>query len=465
MVSYDLSTFRVLVARGALGRDGPGKVTFMDLDGEGSIDAVFPVCRSSPEALLTDRADCALENSIRVVYNTQKTLCASTYTSDDCRDQYELCASDPSYTLGDFASRTPSGDVVIAATEAFGPYRFYDRKSLPPLQLRVGDFNLDGFPDILVPLIRVTAGADLRDAPPAAAGRSGPLRGLLGDVMSGSGAEPPERRDTAVGTVEMSLWQNVPCMTQLCSNTAIRLRRRSFAHVTGDEVQQLRALDNPFAAAFFDIDETGTPDVMVLSEGIPEDPTRRRIHFLANNMHNDAFFLKTLGLNGLCTSWCSGPVKFPDPRPYGVNFAGGVFKFIVTDLRGNKRIAASGQLSQSGHLALQLPYTLHGLGRAGNYIDLIYYGIPYQAERNWQSWICIIPNSQLVAVPHPPGNPENWQLELYITPSSVTATVVFCMFVSLLVLAVIIYALSWREKAEDERERQERSHLFSFDAL
>lgn len=39
-------------------------------------------------------------------------------------------------------------------------------------------------------------------------------------------------------------------------------------------------------------------------------------------------------------------------------------------------VSAAGQLSQSAHLALQLPYTVLGLGRSANFLDHLFVGIP-----------------------------------------------------------------------------------------
>lgn len=39
-------------------------------------------------------------------------------------------------------------------------------------------------------------------------------------------------------------------------------------------------------------------------------------------------------------------------------------------------ITVAGQLSQSAHLALQLPYNVLGLGRSANFLDHLYVGIP-----------------------------------------------------------------------------------------
>jgi len=37
---------------------------------------------------------------------------------------------------------------------------------------------------------------------------------------------------------------------------------------------------------------------------------------------------------------------------------------------------SAGQLSQSAHFALQLPYNVLGLGRSANFLDHLYVGIP-----------------------------------------------------------------------------------------
>jgi integrin alpha FG-GAP repeat containing protein 1 len=88
------------------------------------------------------------------------------------------------------------------------------------------------------------------------------------------------------------------------------------------------------------------------------------VRAFVNAFYADAFFLKVLGLNGVCTTACPTGPKYPDPKvlltslhplhsqkrrshspqPYGVNYAGGTFKFTVTLSSGSKRIAAGRSL-------------------------------------------------------------------------------------------------------------------------
>jgi hypothetical protein len=66
------------------------------------------------------------------------------------------------------------------------------------------------------------------------------------------------------------------------------------------------------------------------------------------------------------------------------------------------------QLSQSSHLALQLPFTIFGLGSTANFVDSLIIGIDMeengQSIRMHKEWTSIIPNSQLVISANPRDN-------------------------------------------------------------
>lgn len=86
-------------------------------------------------------------------------------------------------------------------------------------------------------------------------------------------------------------------------------------------------------------------------------------------------------------------------------------KFTVTDLNGEKRIRSGTQLSQSGRLSLQTPYIVFGLGRTSDYIQDFAFAVPLQGPgKHYNYWICIIPNSQLVAIPYHALQPETCAL-------------------------------------------------------
>jgi integrin alpha FG-GAP repeat containing protein 1 len=102
-------------------------------------------------------------------------------------------------------------------------------------------------------------------------------------------------------------------------------------------------------------------------------PTTRTLSVTSvfNNLFLDAFFLKALGLNGVCVSDCPTGQRYRKPKPFGVNAHGPTFTFTVTQMNGQRRLAHGTQLSQASHLALETPYQLFGLGRTNNYIEMV----------------------------------------------------------------------------------------------
>lgn len=173
------------------------------------------------------------------------------------------------------------------------------------------------------------------------------------------------------GTTRVELWENVPCTSDRCSADAVTAERRTFRQMLPSLTSDLLAMTGAFVGAPFDLDETGRLDIILLSVS---NDSSFSVGALFNNFFNDAYFLKTLGLNGVCTINC-GIGKTPDPKPYGVNRHGATFKFSMTDLSGTPQSGIAVQLSQSSHLALQTPYTVSGLGRPSNYVDYVYFGV------------------------------------------------------------------------------------------
>uniref|UniRef100_A0A7N5ZSI0 T-cell immunomodulatory protein TIP C2 domain-containing protein n=1 Tax=Anabas testudineus TaxID=64144 RepID=A0A7N5ZSI0_ANATE len=280
-----------------------------------------------------------------------------------------------------------------------------------PLTLHLGDYNLDGFPDALV-ILRNT---------------------------SGSGQQA-------------FLLENVPCNNASCHNVG-----RMF-HIHWDQ-SDLGAIQNAVMATFFDIYEDGILDMLVLSKA--EAKNDLIIHALKNNFEADAYFVKVMVLSGLCSNNC------PED-PFGVNQPGPYVMYTTVDSNGYLKNASAGQLSQSAHFSLQLPYTVLGLGRSANFLDHLYVGIPQQpgqTEIRKQQWTAIIPNSQLIVIPYPHNKPRSWSAKLYLTPSnSVLLTAIALIGVCVFIL-VIIGILHWQEKKADDREKRQEAHRFHFDAM
>ncbi|KAK2853469.1 hypothetical protein Q5P01_006130 [Channa striata] len=290
---------------------------------------------------------------------------------------------------------------------------FVPGTSEQPLALHLGDYNLDGFPDALVVLRNTT----------------------------GSGQQA-------------FLLENVPCNNASCHNIG-----RMF-HIHWDQ-SDLGAIPNAVMATFFDIYEDGILDMLVVSKA--EKKNDLIIHALKNNFEADAYFVKVMVLSGLCSNDCPEDVK-----PFGVNQPGPYVMYTTVDSNGYLKNASAGQLSQSAHFSLQLPYTVLGLGRSANFLDHLFVAIPRQpgeTDIRRQEWTAIIPNSQLIVIPFPHNKPRSWSAKLYLTPSnSVLLTAIALIGVCVFIL-VIIGILHWQEKKADDREKRQEAHRFHFDAM
>ncbi|XP_048040664.1 T-cell immunomodulatory protein [Megalobrama amblycephala] len=283
-----------------------------------------------------------------------------------------------------------------------------------PITLHLGDYNLDGFPDALV---------------------------ILRNTSSGSTQQ------------QAFLLENVPCNNASCRDVG-----RMF-HVHWEQ-SDLSAIPKAVVATFFDIYEDGILDMIVLSKVEKEDLV---IHALKNNYEADAYFVKVIVLSGLCSNDCPENVK-----PFGVNQPGPYVMYTSVDSNGYLKNASAGQLSQSAHLALQLPYTVLGLGRSANFLDHLFVGIPRPPggkDVRKQEWTAIIPNSQLIVIPYPQNDPRSWSAKLYLTPSNIVLLTAIALIGVCVFILVIIGILHWQEKKADDREKRQEAHRFHFDAM
>ncbi|XP_037000776.2 T-cell immunomodulatory protein [Artibeus jamaicensis] len=282
-----------------------------------------------------------------------------------------------------------------------------------PITLHIGDHNMDGYPDALAVL-----------------------------------------RNTSGSNQQAFLLENVPCTNASCEGA-----RRMFKVYW--ELLDLSQVRDAVVATFFDIYEDGILDILVLSKGSAKNDFA--IHALKNNFEADAYFVKVIVLSGLCSSDCPRRIT-----PFGVNQPGPYIMYTTVDANGYLKNGSAGQLSQSAHLALQLPYSVLGLGRSANFLDHLYVGIPRpsgeKAVRR-QEWTAIIPNSQLIVIPFPHSVPHSWSAKLYLTPSNIVLLTAIALVGVCVFILAIIGALHWQEKKADDREKRQEAHRFHFDAM
>jgi len=376
---------------------GVQQLAWADLNGDGAYEAIGPVCDA--ELGCGGNATGAVE---MVVVSTLRRKALSK----------DLCTPDPAFRLASSnmtVQGLPSWYVGWASPAAHGPL------PVPPL-VRLGDFDLDGLPDVL---------AGLRDA-------SGAAHVVLLRNRHGEAFEVAFWRMTAGGSIVVT--EQAPSNPHAWDgpNPDLATAHSGAAH----------------SAAFFDVDETGNLDVLLLG-GSRKAPS---MHLLRNDFSSDDYFLKVLTLDGECLRWCAGADRDPDPPPYGVNQPGVSYMFQSTAATGSKRIYAGTQMGVSAHSPLATPFVLFGLGRTNDYVNDFWVGMPSQHKRRFDAGI--IPNSQLIAIPTPWERPSRWTIELYISKASMLPWVALALATGLTCIGMVVIFLEWRERREDFLEKK-----------
>ncbi|KAJ2926340.1 hypothetical protein H1R20_g10751, partial [Candolleomyces eurysporus] len=403
---------------------GTQAVSLADLDRDGTIDLIFSTCSSVSTSTGIGK-DCY----INVAYNQQLGLCKATTDSGlkkgvrVCRPPDDLCTADPNFKF----DLTESSDnplfvrfPVSKALSEDSSLLVLDTTHSPPLPipLKIGDANLDGFPDIL--------------------------------LIAASGKTRTPKL----------LW-SAPCASDVPGCGADGSGHRGWKLATKD-VDSLETVTDARSVSFVDLDEDGTLDIMVQRTG---DAGQGNVVFIQNNFYYDAFFLKAIVLNGACDNvWCYSPNGTEKYHPFGVSYSGASYKYTVLDTAGRRSAAQVGQLPQTSYHSLGTPYSFFGLGRTNNYIENLFVGTTVHAKEHFINMEGVIPNSKVVILPSAKEG-ESWRRELFLRPGDWIPWVTVTVVVGTAILAIIVFVLHLNEKREDELERRRTSHHINFDAL
>ncbi|EKX52411.1 hypothetical protein GUITHDRAFT_133507 [Guillardia theta CCMP2712] len=404
--------------------NGAGSVTVADVNRDGSLDLVYAAVKECNYKLadrtLQQPSSPCLESQLLVAYNSR---------TDKDRPSGALCSGAAKNTIGEKSSTgLRVGTVVMSNADFAGSRLLHSNEILPnnvaggqgfsvvedfgmdPMMVRAGDYDLDGYVDLLLPL------------------RDRDQQSRLALLVNTGGGKSFHRK--------------------VCAS--------------GCDLSDLNSIKGVYAGSFFDLNEKGNMDLVVLHVDSSMD---LKVKILQSNFNDQGnLFLKAQGLNGVCPEWCPPPTPFPDPKPFGVNQHGVSFKYIMQDLSSRRLTAQAAQLHQSSHNALNLPYSMFGLGPASYYIEQFYMGVPmslqWGLDRSYMSWMGVIPNSQLVVSPTDRANVDYWWIQAYVHPSEGIVYVAIVLAVTLLVLAASIWFLERREKYQDEMEKKLTAHAF-----
>lgn len=214
---------------------------------------------------------------------------------------------------------------------------------------------------------------------------------------------------------------------------------------------------------FFDFSQNGVLDILFVHDKKTNKPNSMFVSAYKNNLDYDANFIKIMVLTGITNNNHS---TVPTPlkrfrKIYGTSFPGPIIWYKTTTQDGNKRAGVAAQLPQSAYFSLQLPYTLFGLGRTPNFVDTLDVGLDGENK----TWTQIIPNSQLVVIPNPLTNPKKWMAQLFVTPSKVIVQTILALLGTCALISIIIIVLWWKERREDHFEKLQEAHKFHFDAM
>ena len=155
---------------------GTGMLSFADLDRDGTIDVVFPTCdgkdcfinvakNEQMPLCSTEPADWTLpwftqqpSNAAPALGNMSRVEGISPRAASRCREPSKLCTSDPDFKFNfdSHLRRYNVKDVIGKDWDLL----LSDNSVMPaqPISIAVGDFNKDGYPDLLVVATNEEAG-------------------------------------------------------------------------------------------------------------------------------------------------------------------------------------------------------------------------------------------------------------------------------------------------------------------
>lgn len=267
-----------------------------------------------------------------------------------------------------------------------------DEIYLDTITMRSGDYNMDGYPDILM-------------------------------VLS-----PTHSNDTRV-----FLLHNIPCNLPGCKFVrTFQIHWDMFDSFGNDIVM----------ATFYDFYMDGVLDIIYVKKNYTSQT--HTMHSFRNELEYDTNFIKVIVVTGLTNAIVPilNTTLYKRKATFGTNLPGPKIGYNTWSQEGTYRTGVCAQLPQSAYFALQLPYSIFGLDRTPNFVDTLNVGLSGYSK----SWTQIIPNSQIVVIPVPPYDPSQWKAQLFVTPSKVILKSVFVLTAIIVIITGCVLYLHWKER-------------------
>lgn len=345
-----------------------------------------------------------VNNAIQIFYNIRGANSASDSSLWKSMPEVNINTQTDYFKNYVLFSSTPDISPIENASSLYTESKYF---SMIPGQLRVGDLDTDGYPDIITTIVTPSGGSK------------------------------------TIVLINSACADN-PSKTTNCSKRYLEI---------SSEYSLINNYESTSYGIFLDFDDNGREDFII----VYQDATgKAAIVTFYNNYSKDSYYISS-------SVYTAGSGNFGS-HVYGVCVRG-----IYTTLSDSKYPFVANQITRTSFGALEPPNAVYVIGRSNNYIEdftLTYYIQEYGANNEptglkvqQTSWSPIIPNSNLFIGIYD-GYSTKWAIQLLINPTDSFLLVGMVLTIILIVIGIVIIYIHMKEKKEDEESRNPQLDFF-----